>query len=151
MPNNHRRQDIDRKPRRQIQNPEPEQERDTQESDDRETRRLERKALRELEKQNADRERNRAGQDAQVELERRRLDPQYPDLGVFRIDGDQDRDRKPDGSVSRRNRSSGRGFFVNSSSGASGAIDRILDPTSLAVIGILLTLAATSASLFKGN
>ena len=44
-----------------------------------------------------------------------------------------------------------RGFFTNSSSGEFSDIDRLIDPTSLAVLGILLTLLATSISLFKGN
>ena len=44
-----------------------------------------------------------------------------------------------------------RGFFTNSASGALGDIERFMDPTSLAVFGILLTLLATSLSLFKGN
>ena len=44
-----------------------------------------------------------------------------------------------------------RGFFTNSSSGQFSDIDKLIDPTSLAVLGILLTLLATSISLFKGN
>ena len=43
------------------------------------------------------------------------------------------------------------GFFTNSSSGQFSDIDKLIDPTSLAVLGILLTLLATSISLFKGN
>ncbi len=115
------------------------------------TRRLELKIQRELEQQRISRERQRADREAQLELDRQRLDPQYPDLGVFRIEGRQDQDRKPSGSIPGRIKSSGRGFFTNSGNGDVGAIDRVLDPTSLAVIGILLTLLATSTSLFKGN
>ena len=44
-----------------------------------------------------------------------------------------------------------RGFFTNSSTGQISDIDKIMDPTSLAVLGIILTLMATSLSLFKGN
>jgi len=44
-----------------------------------------------------------------------------------------------------------RGFFTNSSSGEISDIDKLIDPTSLAVLGILLTLLATSISLFKGS
>ena len=44
-----------------------------------------------------------------------------------------------------------RGFFTNSSNGQISDIDKIMDPTSLAVLGIILTLMATSLSLFKGN
>ena len=115
------------------------------------TRRLDLKIQREMEQQFISRERQRAGREAQLGLERQRLDPQYPDLGVFRIEGRTDQDRKPSGSVPGRNSPSGRGFFTNSGNGDIGAIDRVLDPTSLAVIGILLTLLATSTSLFKGN
>ena len=44
-----------------------------------------------------------------------------------------------------------RGFFTNSASVDSEALDDALDPTTLAVIGILLTLVATGIQLFKGN
>jgi len=74
------------------------------------TRRLELKIQRELEQQWIDRERQRAAREAQLDLERQRLVPQYPDLGVFRIEGPQDQDRNPSGSVPGRKKSSGRGF-----------------------------------------
>ena len=44
-----------------------------------------------------------------------------------------------------------RGFFTNSSTGEFSDIDKLMDPTSLAVLGILLTLLASSLSLFKGS
>ena len=44
-----------------------------------------------------------------------------------------------------------RGFFTNSPTGQLSDIDKIIDPTSLAVLGILLTLVATSLSLVKGS
>ena len=44
-----------------------------------------------------------------------------------------------------------RGFFTNSASGEISDIDKLLDPTSLAILGILLTLVATSLSLVKGS
>jgi hypothetical protein len=44
-----------------------------------------------------------------------------------------------------------RGFFTNSASGEFNDIDELFDPTSLAVLGIILTLLATSLSLVKGN
>ena len=44
-----------------------------------------------------------------------------------------------------------RGFFTNSVSGSISDVDKFMDPTTLAVFGILLTLLATSLSLFKGN
>ncbi len=44
-----------------------------------------------------------------------------------------------------------RGFFINSISADTNALNRTLDPTTLAVIGILITLAATAVQLVKGN
>jgi len=44
-----------------------------------------------------------------------------------------------------------RGFFTNSASGDMDDLNRFMDPTTLAVLGILLTLVATSLSLVKGN
>ena len=44
-----------------------------------------------------------------------------------------------------------RGFFFNSISADPNGLNRALDPTMLAVIGILITLAATCVQLLKGN
>lgn len=44
-----------------------------------------------------------------------------------------------------------RGFFFNSISADTNSLNRTLDPTTLAVIGILFTLAATVVQLVKGN
>ena len=44
-----------------------------------------------------------------------------------------------------------RGFFFNSISADPNGLNRKLDPTTLAVIGILITLAATGVQLVKGN
>ena len=44
-----------------------------------------------------------------------------------------------------------RGFFTNSPTGAFSDFDKLMDPTSLAVLGILFTLLATSLSLVKGS
>ena len=49
------------------------------------------------------------------------------------------------------NRDPIRGFFTNSASGNMSDLNSFMDPTKLAVLGILLTLVATSLSLFKGN
>lgn len=148
-------QELERQRAEQNKKLEVEQVRQSQETDRQETsletRRLELKSRQELEQQRISRERQRADREAQLELERQRLEPEYPDLGIFRIEGRTDQDRKPAGGLLRRNRLSGRGFFTNSASGDAGGFDRALDPTTLAVIGILLTLVATSTSLFKGN
>ncbi len=44
-----------------------------------------------------------------------------------------------------------RGFFTNSAAGEANAVDKLMDPSTLAVLGILMTLLATSLSLLKGN
>lgn len=45
----------------------------------------------------------------------------------------------------------GRGFFFNSVSGELSGFDESLDPTTIAVLGILITLIATTLQLVKGN
>ena len=44
-----------------------------------------------------------------------------------------------------------RGFFLNSETGALADLGGPLDPTTLAMLGILITLAATGIQLLKGN
>ena len=44
-----------------------------------------------------------------------------------------------------------RGFFLNSETGALADLAAPLDPTTLAMLGILITLAATGIQLLKGN
>ncbi|PKB78394.1 MAG: hypothetical protein BZY88_18685 [SAR202 cluster bacterium Io17-Chloro-G9] len=44
-----------------------------------------------------------------------------------------------------------RGFFTNSQAGQIGSVEKLTNPTGLAVLGILLTLSASAISLFKGN
>ena len=44
-----------------------------------------------------------------------------------------------------------RGFFINSQAGDIGSVEKLTNPTALAVLGILLTLFASAISLFKGN
>ena len=57
----------------------------------------------------------------------------------------------PSDSSKNDGQRSSRGFFFNSESGAIGELGGSLDPTTLAVIGILITLAATAVQLVKGN
>ncbi len=58
----------------------------------------------------------------------------------------------PDETVAeRKGNSSSRGFFFNSVSGNVSGIDESLDPTTIAVLGILITLVATTIQLVKGN
>ena len=58
---------------------------------------------------------------------------------------------KPSDSSNGDEPESKRGFFFNSESGAIGDLGGSLDPATLAVIGILITLAATTIQLVKGN
>ena len=67
-----------------------------------------------------------------------------------------DRDKDGIGCESRSELGTGekhivRGFFTNSPTGSIGDIDRAMNPTTLAVLGLLITLAAASMSLFRGR
>jgi len=44
-----------------------------------------------------------------------------------------------------------RGFFTNSQIGQLGSVNNFMDPATLAVIGILITLSASTMQLVKGN
>jgi hypothetical protein len=44
-----------------------------------------------------------------------------------------------------------RGFFTNSQIGQLGTVNQLIDPSTLAVIGILITLAATTMQMVKGK
>ena len=44
-----------------------------------------------------------------------------------------------------------RGFFTNSAIGGLGTANQFMDPTMLAVLGILLTLGATVMQMVKGS
>ena len=46
---------------------------------------------------------------------------------------------------------SGRGFFSNNAVGGLGTANSMMDPTMLAVIGILITMAATLMQMVKGS
>lgn len=49
------------------------------------------------------------------------------------------------------NRGPTRGFFTNSQVGQLGSVNNLMEPTTLAVLGILFTLAATTMQLFRGS
>jgi len=48
-------------------------------------------------------------------------------------------------------KSPSRGFFTNSQIGQLGSVNQALDLSTLAVIGIFISLVATSLQLFRGN
>ena len=55
------------------------------------------------------------------------------------------------GRLAEEDTGSRRGFFTNSQAAEVNSIEKLSNPTGLAVLGILLTLFATAISLFKGN
>ena len=89
------------------------------------------------------------------DLDRRRFEEEMRRQGEdfrrqqnFDPSGDQS---GTDGNIRSRLSLPTRGFFTNSSSGSISDVEKFIDPTTLAVLGILLTLLATSLSLIKGN
>ena len=108
------------------------------------------KQQRDLDQQRIDQERQRLEQERLLELERQRLETQRPGQDVVV----QNTPLGPTGAANLpgpSDRLPTRGFFNNSSSGEINDIDKLLDPSALAVLGILITLVATSLSLVNGN
>ena len=69
---------------------------------------------------------------------------------VVRFDEPQDTDRQI--TPTRNDKmTDDRGFFFNAESGALADLGKSLDPVTLAVLGILITLATTTVQLVKGN
>ena len=60
-----------------------------------------------------------------------------------------DPNQPPDGENVQSGQS--RGFFTNTRVGGLGAANQLIDPTMLAVIGILITMAATLMQMVKGS
>ncbi len=61
----------------------------------------------------------------------------------------RDQNQTPEGGAVEKGPT--RGFFTNSQIGQLGSVNRSVDPGTLAVIGIFITLIATSLQLFRGN
>lgn len=61
------------------------------------------------------------------------------------------RNRLVQGRLAAEDEGPRRGFFTNSQAGEAGSLEKLSNPTALAVLGILLTLFATAISLFRGN
>ncbi|PKB78548.1 MAG: hypothetical protein BZY88_17820 [SAR202 cluster bacterium Io17-Chloro-G9] len=91
-------------------------------------------------------DRQRFAEELRRQQERQRQDPNIQQ-GSNRsgTGGGDDGQKKSGGGLPTR------GFFTNSVSGSISDVDKFMDPTTLAVFGILLTLLATSLSLVKGN
>jgi len=123
----------------------------------------------ELEKARFESERARIDRERQLDEERARLDQE-------RLIRDDDR-RRMEEEINQRNREGqfaggqqpwaldpvqspdgakallgpSRGFFTNTRVGGLGAANQFMDPTMLAVIGILITMAATLMQMVKGS
>ncbi len=94
-----------------------------------------------LDQERLKREQERLRQEVEFNLNQQRLEQQR-------------RVRLADGRLSKDEpvqKGPTRGFFTNSQIGQLGSVNRLIDPSILAVIGILITLVATTLQLFKGN
>jgi hypothetical protein len=87
------------------------------------------------------REQKLISQEAELNLNRQRLEQQR--------NQEQGSDKTPGGDTVQKGPS--RGFFTNSQIGQLGSVNRAIDPSTLAVIGILITLAATMMQMVKGK
>ena len=122
----------------------------------------------ELEKARFESERARIDRERQLEEERARLDQERL------IREDERRRREEEINLNRQGQGPGgqrlesidpsqspdgakvqlgptRGFFSNTRVGGLGAANQLMDPTMLAVIGILITMAATLMQMVKGS
>ena len=70
---------------------------------------------------------------------------------TFGVDdfGAEDPDKISGGPLAQEG--SSRGFFTNSQVGQLGSVNQAVNPSTLAVFGILITLLATSLQLLKGD
>ncbi len=116
----------------------------------------------ELDKARFESERASIERERSLEENRARLDQERLQLEDERLrrEAESQREREGLGAPPEGGQSPGgdpskkgpaRGFFTNSEIGKIGAVNNFLDPASLAVIGILITLIATLAQLVKGN
>ena len=101
-----------------------------------------------LDQERLKREQSLLRQEVELNLNRQRLD-QARRQGQGR--GGQppvirDQNQTPDGGPVEK--SATRGFFTNSQIGQLGSVNRAVDPSTLAVIGIFITFIATSLQLF---
>jgi hypothetical protein len=118
----------------------------------------------ELEKARFESERARIERDRSLEEERARLDQERLRRDDERLRQEsafnQNRQGQGPGGSSPEAGGSGdaqantgptRGFFTNSQIGQLGSLNNFLEPATLAVIGILITLVASTLQLVKGN
>ena len=134
-----------------------EMERERMESEE-EMRREEMERQREMDEQRMEQEREREEQ--RMEMERERMERQdemrREEMEQRREMEQQLMERGQPGvqaAAGERPKSGpSRGLFSNKKSGeASSGIDNIMDPTTLTIIGIVLTVLTTGMTLFRGN
>ena len=86
------------------------------------------------------------------EMERqRRLDEERMQAGRDRRPRPLPGEGAPGTPFETEDKRSGRGFLSNNAVGGLGTADSMMDPTMLAVIGIVLTLGATMLQMVKGG
>ena len=136
-------------------------ERERMEREDEERREMERDRMEmdeEMRREQMDMERERMERESEQrrEMERERMEM---DEEMRREQMDMERERmgrgqpgvQPEMTNSPKSGPS-RGLFSNSKAGeAASGIDNIMDPTTLTIIGIALTVLTTGMTLFKGN
>ena len=123
-----------------------EMERERMEREDEERREMERERMEmeeEMRREQMEMERERMEQDAEMRREQMAMSQQRMGRGEPGIQPVMNESPKSGPS---------RGLFSNRKAGeATSGIDNIMDPTTLTIIGIALTVLTTGMTLFKGN
>ena len=123
-----------------------EMERERMEREDEERREMERERMdrdEEMRREQLEMERERMEQDAEMRREQMAMSQQRMGRGEPGIQPVMNESPKSGPS---------RGLFSNRKAGeATSGIDNIMDPTTLTIIGIALTVLTTGMTLFKGN
>ena len=123
-----------------------EMERERMEREDEERRKMDRERMEmeeEMRREQLEMERERMEQDAEMRREQMAMSQQRMGRGEPGIQPVMNESPKSGPS---------RGLFSNRKAGeATSGIDNIMDPTTLTIIGIALTVLTTGMTLFKGN
>ena len=123
-----------------------EMERERMEREDEERREMDRERMEmeeEMRREQLEMERERMEQDAEMRREQMAMSQQRMGRGEPGIQPVMNESPKSGPS---------RGLFSNRKAGeATSGIDNIMDPTTLTIIGIALTVLTTGMTLFKGN
>ena len=123
-----------------------EMERERMEREDEERREMDRESMEmeeEMRREQLEMERERMEQDAEMRREQMAMSQQRMGRGEPGIQPVMNESPKSGPS---------RGLFSNRKAGeATSGIDNIMDPTTLTIIGIALTVLTTGMTLFKGN